>query len=68
MSLILAGIGILALGNDGGGNDGFGFGTAITLLGAVLFALHIIFLGRWVEPETVQSLTLMHSVDRKSVV
>ena len=62
VSLTLAGIGILALGNGGGGNDGFGFGTAITLLGAVLFALHIIFLGRWVEPETVQSLTLMQAL------
>ena len=62
VSLTLAGIGILALGNDGGGNDGFGFGTAITLLGAGLFALHIIFLGRWVEPETVQSLTLMQAL------
>jgi putative membrane protein len=28
----------------------------------VLFALHIIFLGRWVEPETVQSLTLMQAL------
>ena len=59
--LTLAGIGILALGN-GGGDVGFGFGAVITLLGAVLFALHIIFLGRWVKPETVQSLTLMQAL------
>ncbi|MBB1587328.1 MAG: DMT family transporter [Propionibacterium sp.] len=61
VALTLAGIGILALGN-GGGDVGFGFGAVITLLGAVLFALHIIFLGRWVKPETVQSLTLMQAL------
>ena len=59
--LTLAGIGILAFGH-GGGEAGFGFGAVITLIGAVMFALHIIFLGRWVEPETVQSLTLMQAL------
>ena len=59
--LALAGIGVLALGH-GGGDGGFGFGAAITLLSALLFALHILLLGRWVEPETVQSLTLMQAL------
>ena len=59
--LTLTGIGILALGH-GSGDVGFGLGAAITLLGAVLFALHIIFLGRWVEPGTVGSLTLMQAL------
>ena len=59
--LALAGIGVLAFGH-GGGDGGFGFGAAITLLSALLFALHILLLGRWVEPETVQSLTLMQAL------
>lgn len=44
--LALAGIGVLAFGH-GGGDGGFGFGAAITLLSALLFALHIHLPSTW---------------------
>lgn len=59
--LTVSGISILAMGH-GSGEAGFGFGAALTLLSAVFFALHIVLLGRWVQPETVQSLTLMQAL------
>lgn len=57
----VAGIGILAMGH-GSGEASFGFGATLTLVSAVFFALHIVLLGRWVQPETVQSLTLMQAL------
>ncbi len=58
--LTIVGIVILSLGHGGGG--GFNFGAVLTLIGAVAFAVHIVLLGRWVTPETVQSLTLAQAL------
>lgn len=58
--LTITGIAILALGHSSEG--GFGFGAVLTLIGAIMFAIHIILLGRWVTPETVQSLTLAQAL------
>ncbi len=59
--LTLIGISILAAGH-GRPDLGFGFGTVLTLAGAVLFALHIVLLGRWVRPDNVKQLTLAQSL------
>ena len=58
--LTIMGIAILALGHSSEG--GFGLGAVLTLIGAVMFAVHIVLLGRWVTPETVQSLTLAQAL------
>ncbi|RRD50987.1 DMT family transporter [Arachnia propionica] len=60
VALTISGIAILALGH--GGEGGFGYGAVLTLIGAVMFAVHIVLLGRWVTPETVQSLTLAQAL------
>ncbi len=40
----------------------FGWGEALTLGGAMLYALHIILLGRWSQPDTQQQLTAIQMI------
>lgn len=57
----IAGIIILA-GGASTGRAGFGFGAGLTLFGALVFAFHIVLLGRWVRPENVKQLTVMQAL------
>lgn len=61
VGLTVIGIVVLA-GGAATGEAGFGFGTALTLFGAVVFAFHIVLLGRWVRPDNVQQLTVMQAL------
>ena len=61
VGLTIAGIVILA-GGASSGDAGFGFGTALTLFGALVFAFHIVLLGRWVRPNNVQQLTVVQAL------
>ena len=61
VGLTIVGIVILA-GGAQTGDAGFGFGTSLTLFGAVMFAFHIVLLGRWVRPDTVGQLTVMQAL------
>lgn len=61
VGLTIVGIVILA-GGAQTGDAGFGFGAALTLFGAVMFAFHIVLLGRWVTPGTVKQLTVMQAL------
>ncbi len=61
VGLTIVGIVVLASGASTG-QAGFGFGAALTLFGAVMFAFHIVLLGRWVRPGNVQQLTVMQAV------
>lgn len=61
VGLAISGIMVLA-GGAATGEAGFGFGATLTLFGALLFAFHIVFLGRWVRPDNVQQLTVMQAV------
>ena len=55
--------GIVVLAGGAATNEaGFGFGAALTLFGAVMFAFHIVLLGRWVRPDNVAQLTLMQAL------
>jgi len=57
----VTGIVVLA-GGAATGEAGFGFGAALTLFGALMFAFHIVLLGRWVRPDNVAQLTLMQAL------
>lgn len=61
VGLTIIGIVILA-GGAQTGDAGFGFGARLTLLGAVMFAFHIVLLGRWVTSRTVRQLTVMQAL------
>lgn len=61
VGLTIIGIVVLASGARTG-DEGFGFGAALTLFGAVMFAFHIVLLGRWVRPGNVQQLTVMQAL------
>ncbi len=61
VGLTITGIVVLA-GGAATGEAGFGFGAALTLFGALMFALHIVLLGRWVRPDNVQQLTVMQAL------
>lgn len=61
VGLTVIGIVVLA-GGAATGEAGFGFGAALTLFGAVMFAFHIVLLGRWVRPGNVQQLTVMQAL------
>ena len=61
VGLTIVGIVILA-GGASTGAAGFGFGAALTLFGALMFAFHIVLLGRWVRPDSVQQLTVMQAL------
>ncbi len=61
VALTIVGIVILA-GGASTGDAGFGFGASLTLFGAVMFAFHIVLLGRWVRTGTVQQLTVMQAL------
>ncbi len=61
VALTVMGIVVLA-GGAATGEDGFGFGAALTLFGALMFALHIVLLGRWVRPDNVNQLTAMQAL------
>lgn len=66
VGLTIIGITVLAAGHAGG-EAGFGLGAALTLLGAVCFAFHIVALGRWVRPDNVRQLTLMQALSGLAV-
>ncbi|MHA6512258.1 DMT family transporter [Tessaracoccus sp. Z1128] len=55
--LTVAGITVLALGHDGESTN-FAVGASLTLLSAVLYAVHIVLLGRRVTRNTVVQLTV----------
>lgn len=57
VGLTVAGISVLALGQDGGSID-FAVGAALTLSSAVIYAVHIVLLGRYVTRRNVIHLTL----------
>lgn len=59
VALSTLGLAALSLGSAGGGLGG---GELLTLLGAVLYALHIIAIGRVVTPRTAMSLTLVQTL------
>lgn len=61
VGLTVFGIVVLA-GGAATDEAGFGLGTALTLFGAVMFAFHIVLLGRWVRPHNVAQLTLMQAL------
>ncbi len=61
VGLTIVGIMVLASGASTG-EAGFGFGAALTLFGALMFAFHIVLLGRWVGPGNVQQLTVMQAL------
>lgn len=61
VGLTIVGIVVLA-GGASTGEAQFGFGAALTLFGAVMFAFHIVLLGRWVRPGNVQQLTVMQAL------
>ncbi len=61
VGLTIVGIVVLA-GGAHTGEAGFGFGAGLTLFGALMFAFHIVLLGRWVRPKTVQQLTVMQAL------
>lgn len=61
VGLTTVGIVVLA-GGANTGDVGFGFGSGLTLFGALMFAFHIVLLGRWVRPDTVQQLTVMQAL------
>ena len=58
-----AGLATLSLGDLGaGGSSGFGFGEAVTLLAAAIYALHIIGLGRYSSPATAAALSTVQMI------
>ena len=61
-----AGLATLSLGGLGGlgagGSSGFGFGEAVTLLAAAIYALHIIGLGRYSSPATAAALSTVQMI------
>ncbi len=57
----VTGIVVLA-GGAATGEAGFGFGAALTLFGALMFAFHIVLLGRWVRPHNVSQLTVVQAL------
>jgi len=63
-----AGLATLSLGGPGGpgagagGSSGFGFGEAVTLLAAAVYALHIIGLGRYSSPATAAALSTVQMI------
>lgn len=60
-ALTVVGIVVLALG-AGGQTTSLGLGAGLAVLGAVVFAFHIVLLGRWVRPDNVAQLTLAQSL------
>lgn len=54
VALALVGLGVLTL-------DGFsiGYGEAITLLGSVMFAVHIVGLGAWADPDQALGMAIV---------
>ncbi len=61
VGLTVTGVAVLASGAANGG-AGFGLGAALTLLGALMFAFHIVLLGSWVRPGNVAQLTVMQAL------
>lgn len=57
VALALVGLGVLTL-------DGFsiGYGEAITLLGSVMFAVHIVGLGAWADPDQALGMAIVQIV------
>jgi drug/metabolite transporter (DMT)-like permease len=61
LAVVLAAIGLAAL-TIRPGSHGLGFGEWLTIACALLFALHIICLGRWTSPHEAASLTLVQAI------
>jgi len=58
--LATAGLGVLSI-LPGAGSAGFGVGEALTLVSALMYAAHILALGRFATPDNVMSLTVVQS-------
>lgn len=58
-AVVVATVGLMVLSLNG---LSFGLGAATTLLGSVLYALHIVLLGRWSAPHSGFSLALVQGV------
>lgn len=58
--ITVVGLTVLALGHESG--EGFGLGAGLTLLGAVGFAIHIVYLGKWVKRDTMYPLIFMQAL------
>lgn len=61
VALATGGLGFLSI-QGGEGAVGFGFGEALTLLGAFFYAVHIVFLGRWAPLGNPLNLALIQIV------
>ncbi|MGD7732889.1 DMT family transporter [Propionibacteriaceae bacterium G57] len=60
LAVVLATVGLAVLSLSGGGS--FGMGEALTLLGALLYAIHIVLLGRWARSMPGMALTILQLV------
>jgi drug/metabolite transporter (DMT)-like permease len=58
----LSALGLVALSLRGGGSSGLGFGEAVTLASAAVYALQIIGLGRWSSASAAAGLSAMQMI------
>jgi drug/metabolite transporter (DMT)-like permease len=58
----LSALGLVALSLRGGGSPGLGFGEAVTLASAAVYALQIIGLGRWSSASAAAGLSAMQMI------
>ncbi len=58
VALAIAGLGVLTLGDLGSGL-GLGYGEALTLVAAMLYALHIVGLGAWSTPADAVGMSIL---------
>ena len=59
VAIAVTGLGVLTLGDVG---SGLGYGAALTLLSAVVYALHIVGLGAWSRPAEALGLSIVQCV------
>lgn len=59
VAIAVTGLGVLTLGDVG---SGLGYGAALTLLSAVVYALHIVGLGAWSNPAEALGLSIVQCV------
>ncbi len=59
VAIAVTGLGVLTLGDVG---SGLGYGAALTLLSAVVYALHIVGLGAWSSPADALGLSIVQCV------
>ena len=59
VAIAVTGLGVLTLGDVG---SGLGYGAGLTLLSAVVYALHIVGLGAWSNPSEALGLSIVQCV------